>query len=207
MKYLFFFLCTFFLFGCSPELKKSFSKLSSPEKKWIAFHPFKAKKAFTTTIEVTKTIDSIANVGIIGTDNNGGYLDALKHSFWMAALTQQIGDRSAEKLGKAHEKGNYEHYLKNKMEDGLLPDKAASEMDLFNNRVGISVGKQFSTSSKSILIERLLDSLNEGKLRILSKDAKGNFLDCNNIIIPNDSLKKWDTKKCLVPSNFYKSFR
>tara|TARA_R110002073_G_scaffold57778_4_gene146700 strand:+ start:112467 stop:112676 length:210 start_codon:yes stop_codon:yes gene_type:complete len=68
--------------------------------------------------------------------------------------------------------------------------------------VGIKIGQYYQNASKKVVINQLLDSLSSGKLRILSKDALGNFLDCNHKKIPLDSLKsKWDTKKCLIPSN------
>ena len=76
-------------------------------------------------------------------------------------------------------------------------------MDLFNNQVGISIGKQKDNNLKNKLIQTVLDSVKEGKMRILLKDSSGNFLDCENKRIPLDSLKhKWNTKKCLVPSNY-----
>jgi hypothetical protein len=188
--------------SCSPKLRQSFSNVSSPEKTWVAFHPFKAKKAFLISKEAEKTKDSIANIGNIGNDNNGGQLDAFKHSFWMARLTQGIGKRATYSLGKAHEKGNYKTYKKRKLEDGFLPDKPSTEMDLFNNLVGINIGKVNKKTPKAVLIKKILDSLHQGKLRILSKDSLGNFLDCQGQIIPSILLKhKWNTKKCLVPSN------
>ena len=191
-----------FLFSCSPKLKQSFSKLSKPERTWVTFHPFKAKKAYLISLEAEGVKDSLKVVTIIGTDNNGGQLDAFKHSYWMARLTQGIGKQSAYSLGKAHEKGNYQTYKKRKLEDGLLPDKPATDMDLFNNHVGIRIGRQKDIRSKNKLIQTVLDSVQEGKMRVLLKDSLGNFLDCQQKRIPLDSLKhKWNTKKCLVPSN------
>jgi len=202
MKYLLLFFIFLLMNGCSPKLRQSFSNVSSPEKTWVIFHPFKAKKAFLISKEVERAKDSIANIGNIGNDNNGGHLDAFKHSFWMAKLTQGIGKRAAFSLGKAHEKGNYKTYKKRRLEDGFLPDKQSSEMDLFNNLVGINIGSRYKKTSKKELIQQLLDYLNDGRLRILSKDSLGNFLDCQDKIIPSDSLKgKWETKKCLVSSD------
>ena len=85
MKY---FLIIFFLIltSCSPKLKQSFKKVSKPEKTWVIFHPFKAKRAFLISKEAENVKDSMAFVGSIGKDNNGGQLDAFKHSFWMARL-------------------------------------------------------------------------------------------------------------------------
>ena len=193
----------FILLGsCSPKLKQSFSKLSKPERTWVTFHSFKAKRAYIISLEAERVKDSLKIVNLIGRDNNGGKLDAFKHSYWMARLTQDIGKRAAYGLGKAHEKGNYQTYKNRKLEDGFLPDKPSTEMDLFNNQVGINVGQNFRKVPRNLLIQKLIDSVENGKLRILKKDSLGNFLDCQNKKIPLDSLKgKWYTKKCLVPSN------
>tara|TARA_R110002073_G_scaffold57778_4_gene146699 strand:+ start:112056 stop:112466 length:411 start_codon:yes stop_codon:yes gene_type:complete len=119
--------------SCSPKLKQSFSKLSPPEKSWVVFHAFKAKKAYSISLEAERVKDSMNGHASVGSDPNGGKLDAFKHSYWMARLTQNIGKNAAHSLGEAHEKGNYKTYKKRKLEDGFLPDKQSSEMDLFNN--------------------------------------------------------------------------
>jgi hypothetical protein len=193
----------FLLFtGCSPKLRQSYAKLSKPEKTWVISHPFKAKKAYHISNMTDQITDSIAKEGIIGHDNNGGRLDAFKHSFWMARLTQGIGKRAALSLGKAHEKGNYKTYKKRQLEDEVLPDKASTDMDLFNNAVGVRTGSFYNKNPKKDLILKLLDSLHYGKLRVLYKDDQGNFLDCLHQKIPLDSLRsQWHTPKCLVPSN------
>jgi len=176
--------------------------LSISERVWVTFHAFKAKNAYLISLEAEKVTDSIKEENSIGVDISGGKLDAFKHSYWMARLTQDLGKNAANSLGEAHEKGNYETYQKRKLEDGFLPDKPSSDMDLFNNQIGIKVGAAFKKAPKKVLIQKLLDSLEKGKLRILSKDKLGNFLDCQHKKIPLDSLKnKWDTKKCLVPSD------
>ena len=202
MKYLYSIIGFLLLTSCSPSLRSSFSKLSKPEKTWVTFHPFKSKKAYTISLEAERVKDSIALLDLIGNDNNGGHLDAFKHSYWMARLAQSIGKRAAYRLGKAHEKGNYQTFKSNSLEDGFKPDKQSSEMDLFNNQIGLQVGSSFSKAPRSILMRKLIDSLENGKLRILKKDSSGNFLDCQLKKIPLNSLRnKWDTKKCLVPSN------
>jgi len=201
MKYFLLFIILLFT-SCSPKLSQSFKKISKPEKKWVFFHPFKAKKAFYISKEAEKTKDSIGNFGNIGRDNNGGRLDAFKHSFWIARLTQKIGKKAALSLGKAHEKGNYKSYTKRKLEDGYVPDKASSTMDLFNNNVGATFGIRYKKTSKKELVLHLLKALENGELKILSKDSLGNFLDCEKRVIPKDSLHhKWETKKCLAPSD------
>jgi len=188
--------------GCSPKLRQSYAKLSKPEKTWVIVHPFKAKKAYRISNNIDQITDSIAKAGIIGNDNNGGRLDAFKHSYWMARLTQGIGKRAALSLGEAHEKGNYKTYKKRQLEDAVVPDKASTEMDLHNNSVGARTGSFNKNTQGKKLILMLLDSLEAGKLRVLYKDDQGNFLDCQHQKIPLDSLRsQWHTPKCLVPSN------
>ncbi len=201
MKYFLLF-AILLLTGCSPKLSQSFKKVSTAEKTWVFFHPFKAKRAFLISKEAEKIKDSIAFTGSIGKDNNGGQLDAFKHSFWIASLSQKIGKKAALSLGKAHEKGNYKTYKKRQLEDGYVPDKASSTMDLFNNNIGATIGNANKNASKKDLAQYILDALKNGELRILSKDSLGNFLDCKRQVIPKDSLRhRWNTKKCLAPSD------
>ncbi len=183
-------------------ITKSFFKLSTPEKFWVFFHPFKAKRAFVITEEVLKTTDSISKIGLLDNDINGGQLDAFKHSYWMARLSQTIGVRASINLGKAHENGNYRAFKKGQKEDDFLPDHPSSEMDLFNNKVGVKIIENNPYLNKSSLISDIIDEVNNGLMRILKKDQQGNFLTCSGEIIPKDSLKgKWENKKCLVDSN------
>jgi len=179
----------------------TFFTLSSPEKCWVLFHPFKAKKAFEITkITLVKT-DSLAKENVL-TDINGGKLDAFKHSFWMASLGQKIGSRASLKLGKAHEKGNYKTFKKNQLEDGFLPDQKSSEMDLYNNKVGAKIGDENKMISQKELVNHILSEIQNGTMKVLKKDVLGNFLACDGDIIPKDSLQgKWENNKCLVFSN------
>lgn len=183
------------------QKKHGFSSLSGPEKWWVIGHPFKVKKALNVSLRTIQIRDSIKSSGIIGTDDNGGELDAFKHTFWMAGLTHSIGPKSALKLGKAHEKGNYKSYLKGDPEDGVLPDKAASDMDLFNNEQGIRIAGNNPEASETKLISIILDELRSGSLRIIKKEA-GIFLTCDGEPLSKAALiGTWENDKCLVPSN------
>jgi len=203
IKFLLFFLfLTVSLESYSQSKTKQFFKLSSPEKCWVIFHPFKAKRAFYVMQEALKTTDSISKVDLIGKDLNGGQLDAFKHSYWMARSSQTIGEKASRKLGKAHEKGNYRSFKKGKNEDGFLPDLPSSEMDLHNNEVGLKIAKQYPDQTKFEIILTLIDEVKAGSMKILKKDCIGNFLTCSGEIIPKESLVgKWKNKKCLVDSN------
>jgi len=187
----------------SQSLKAGFKNLSSPEKMWVIFHPFKAKKAFLISNEAMHTTDSICEIDILGKDKKGGHADAFKHSYWMARLAQDIHINAALKLGIAHEKGNYKTFKKNKLEDGFHPDKRSSEMDLFNNKVGTRIGDTNNILEKKLLIELLIEQIKKGEMKVIKKDELGNFLTCDGDIIQKNALVgKWENKKCLISSEF-----
>jgi len=179
-------------------------KISCAEKRWILFHPFIAKKSLEISKEVLLTVDSIKTINRIDNDINGGQLDAFKHAYWMALLSKHIKSRKALKLGKAHEKGNYKTYKKAKRKG--IPnsyDKVSSEMDLWNNQQGIEIGKELKGNNLMIIQQAIIDSIQSGKMKTISKNASGQFLDCEGTIIPLENLMgKWENEKCLVPSNY-----
>jgi len=199
-------LITLFLFSSLNFLAQSnfnqFKKLSGPEKRWVYSHPFQAKKAFTITKIVLSDVDSLKRSGVIGTDLNGGKLDAFKHAYWMASLTLAIGSKKALKLGIAHEKGNYRQFKKSKLEDAILPDSVSSAMDLHNNKKGAAIVEKDQDIYTKAVQKRIMDLLNEGKLLTIKKDKQGNYLYCEGTFIDmNDWKGKWGIPKCLVPSN------
>ncbi|WKK66413.1 DUF6973 domain-containing protein [Lutimonas zeaxanthinifaciens] len=188
-------------FSLQAQKNNGFSSLSGPEKWWVIVHPFKAKKALETSLRTIQVRDSIKSLGIIGSDDNGGHLDAFKHTLWMVGLTHKIGPKSAIKLGKAHEKGNYKSYLKGDPEDGALPDKAASDMDLFNNEQGIRIASDNPQASEARIIAIILDELQTGSLRILKKEGRV-FLNCDGLpLAKEDMAGTWENDKCLVSSD------
>ncbi|MBE7651663.1 DUF6973 domain-containing protein [Tenacibaculum finnmarkense] len=184
---------------------KKFKKLSSAKKIWIIFHPFKAKKAQQISKKAYRVADSIKKSPVLDGDGSGGQVDAFRHAFWMASLRQEIGKNAARSLGKAHERENYQTYKKRKLEDGVIPDKIATTMDLFNNNIGLSLTKKGVITPKKALIYKVINAVKAGRLKIIKKDANGNFLTCNNTPISEKSLKgKWENNKCLVNSNHIK---
>ena len=177
-----------------------FKKLSCPEKQWVFFHPFVVKKALQLSLEARTTTVELKQQNLLKGLGNGDQLDAFRHTYWMARLAQEIHWRKAKRLGKAHEKGNYRQFKKGKLEDDVLPDKISSEMDLFNNEVGLNLGK---SNKEQELKNEVIRLVKEGKCKILKTDAVGNFLDENNQIIPIEELKgKWENRKVLVHSDY-----
>jgi hypothetical protein len=181
---------------------KKFKKLSRPEKCWVLSHPFKAKTSLRITKIVLSDVDSIKKTEILGEDLNGGKLDAFKHAYWMASLTFSIGKKKSLRLGKAHEKGNWQEFKKHRLEDSILPDSVSSTMDLHNNSAGAGSVTRCENISKDIIQKRIIDLLKEGKLLIIKKDNQGNYLYCDGTFIDTNKWKgKWDIPKCLVGSD------
>lgn len=189
------------IYGYSQSNFQKFKKLSNPKKWWVIWHPFKAKKALQISNEAKRVADSIRKTNLLDGDHAGGQVDAFRHGYWMARLRQEIGERSARSLGKAHEKENYLTYKERKLEDGVVPDEISSKMDLFNNEVGLSLTVKGEKTSRKTLIYRVANAVLLGKMRIIKKDKKGNFLTRKGKLINTDSLKgKWKNNKCLVKS-------
>ncbi|KGL62464.1 DUF6973 domain-containing protein [Polaribacter sp. Hel1_85] len=181
---------------------KSFFKLSGPKRTWVLFHPFKATKSLKISKETNRVTDSIKRTNLLDGDASGGQVDAFRHAYWMARLTQEMGKRAARSLGKAHEKENYLTYKKRKLEDGVVPDEISSEMDLHNNDEGIKLITKGSITSKEGLIYRIINAIKSGKLKIIKKDKNGKFLTCDGKTLKKEELKgKWKNNKCLVNSN------
>ena len=190
--------------GFSQESRfKSFKSLSRPEKIWVIFHPFISKKAYHISKEATKMADNLANDRQLDGDKNGGQIDAFRHAFWMASLTQEICWRKARSLGNAHEKGNEIFFKRNKAEDGTIPDKVSCEMDLLNNDIGIKIGREKYDFETEQLVFFIKSEILNGNLWIIKKDRNGNFLNKDGEIIEIDKLKgKWENDKCLVRSDY-----
>lgn len=186
----------------SQTVPKKFSQLSCSIKTWVILHPFKAKKAQLISIEANRVSDSIKKSNLLDSDDLGGQVDAFRHGYWMARLRQEIGRNAALSLGKSYEKANQLQFKKGKLEEGVLPDKISSEMDLFNNKVGVSLISKNSKTPKTGLIYRVVNSILAGEMKVVKKDKKGRFIDCNGSIISATELfQNWENKKCLVPSN------
>ena len=83
-----------------------------------------------------------------------------------------------------------------------MPDKISSTMDLYNNEQGLKLMSKGSKVSKKGLIYRVINAIDQGKMKIIKKDKEGNFLTCNEKIITQEELKgTWKNNKCLVSSN------
>ena len=178
--------------GSSTAIK---SKIAVREVIWGITHPFIALKVKRLTKEALSTTDSLQKYNVLF-DKSGGQLDAFKHSYWMALLSQEIKIKKARRIGIIHEKVNYKSFKRNHS----VQDSAASEMDLLNNEVGIALGSNNKSLSKKELTSLTINYIKLGKMYIIKKDDKGNCLDKDNKIIDLSVEKEWDKRKCIIGS-------
>lgn len=189
-------------FRVEAQLINQFKKLGCAEKWWVITHPFIANKTAQLSLEVKKVAKSDTIKTLLGKDGNGGALDAFRHTYWMAVLTQEIGKRRALKLGEAHEKKNERDFKKRRDEDGAIPDSISIQMDLFNNQVGSSLVLKNERISISELQKRVMEQICSGKTLVVAKNEKAQSLDINgNIILREDWEGKWNSGRVLVPSS------
>jgi hypothetical protein len=183
---------------------RSFGGAKGPELRWSLLHPKAGNIGWQCAKRARVVTDSLEKAGTLR-DGNGGQLDAFRHAYWMALMVQKTSPMRAEQLGKAHEKSNYKQFRRSKTEDGMPPDSMASVMDLFNNSTGIAIGlahKSDQLPNRISLIQRILNAIKTGQLRILKKDTAGNFLTCNGKVISATAYKgKWNVPKCLINSD------
>lgn len=181
----------------------TFKKLSRPEKCWVISHIFVANKAYKISSFVRSVTDSLKKSNILDGDADGGQVDAFRHSFWMAMLVKEMHWEKALKLGKAHEKGNYLQFKKRKSEVATLPDKIACEMDLWNNGVGINLGKIYFDVSPDSLKLIIIDEIINGRMKVIYKNKKGDSLDIDGNIIPFDEWNgKWENSRVMIFSDY-----
>ncbi len=182
---------------------KKFHELSRPEKWWVFFHPFIAKKSFRLTEDARSAAKEIVKNQLLDGDENGGQVDAFRHSYWMALLSQHICWRKARWLGNAHEKGNYLDFKKHRLEEGMLPDSVSGAMDLYNNKTGIEIGRANKKLPEEELKKVVRDSILVGKMKVIYKNGNNEPLDCDGKRIDPEKYKhEWDIPKCLLNSNY-----
>lgn len=181
---------------------KAFCELSHPEKRWVFFHPFVAKRAWRITTEIRDLVALPALDSLLDGDRNGGQIDAFRHCYWQARLSQEMRWRKALRLGEAHEKANYLSYKKKKYEDGVVPDSVSSAMDRFNNRLGAKLGCENRAMTPADLQKLVIQYIKSGKAMKILKNSHGEYIDCQGKVLSPDTVRlEWNSPKCLVPSD------
>ncbi|MBS1650770.1 MAG: hypothetical protein JSU07_02050 [Bacteroidetes bacterium] len=173
--------------------------LSKFEFFWALKHPFAAIKVYNIRKKCDKIYDTIALNAKLDKYFSGGKLDAFRHTFYMAAFAQKIKSKKIRALGIAHEKGNYNDFLKGKLEFEELPDSLSGLMDLKNNELGFEIAQNNKTANLLLLKNIVIDYISKGKCYILKRNSNGQFITCNNQVV--EQKKIWNTNKCLIKSS------
>ncbi len=169
------------------------------EKKWALFHPFAAFKIKTIYKKCMPIYIETKKNNALDQFENGGDLDAFRHCFFMAAFAQKVKPKKIRKLGKAHEKKNYQDFKKSKLEFGETPDNLSTVMDLFNNELGFAIGTENKKIDLIELSKQVIKEINNGKALKMKRNNLGEYLDCQGQIINLNNYKnKWNVPKCLV---------
>jgi hypothetical protein len=180
---------------------KTFHKLSKYEKRWALVHPFAAIKVRKHQAEMYAVYKEVKQQKLLDTFENGGKLDAFRHTFAMAYFSIYVRATKLRKLGKAHEKANHWQFLHHLPdEDGELPDSLSSVMDLKNNDIALSLAKEVKKLSAQEIQQKIIQLIQEGGVFIMKRNPQGQYIDCNNQIILPEKLTVWSTSKCLVSS-------
>jgi len=201
-KYIYCLLVLFFTIS-APAQTKSFHNLSKYEKCWAIWHPFAAKKIKKHQGEMYTVYKEVKQQRLLDTFENGGKLDAFRHTFAMAYFSKYVKASKLRKLGKAHEKANHWQFLHSLPdEDGELSDSLSSVMDLKNNDIALSLSKEVKNLSTEEIKQKVISLIKNGGVFIMKRNVQGKYLDCTNNIIPTEKIKSiWNTPKCLVKSN------
>ena len=187
-----------FSFAVSGQ-NSAWKRTGTAEKLWVITHPFVAKKAYRISKKVLVEMDSLKKTNYFkGNTLSGSKADAVRHAYWMASLTAQIGKKRALKLGVAHEKKNRKDFEKGVLEERFMPDQAAINMDLRNNVKGAEIAMKFEKQ----LLEKVLTALRNGELWWIKQNEKGEFLDKNGKVISLEEWSgKWENSRELIITN------
>lgn len=183
---------------CSAQ-NKTFHNLSKYEKRWATTHPFAALKLKKHQSEMYAVYTQVKQQRLLDTFENGGKLDAFRHTFAMAYFSKFVGIKKLRKLGIAHEKANRWQFLHRLPDEGgELPDSLSSVMDLNNNAIALGLAKEVKKLSAEEIKQKIIALIQANGVYYMKRNAQGQYLDGNNQIIPPERLKAWNTPKCLV---------
>lgn len=194
-------MCVFFIFNFnsfSQNRKEIIKSLSLKDKIWVMKNYSSIKKAYKISLDVLKTMDSLNRENFLGGNTEGGKFDAFRHIYWTYSLTKEIGEEKTRRVGEIYE--NYNRYIFNNI-DYSGYDSVSMAMDLFNNDIGIELGKNKITDS--LIFNEITNIIFSGKAKVVKKNTLEQSLDENDNVIPEEEWKKkWINNRKLVNSNY-----
>lgn len=189
--------------GLKAQTQQGFFSLSPSVKLWALTHPFAACRASVITDMALEMTQKVRDDPRLDGLENGGRVDAFRHAYWMALMSQRFNCRKAYRLGKAHEKGNKRDFRKGRLEEGELPDSVSVAMDMYNNCVGVHIGFANHDASGEQLAEIVIGKILAGEMLIIRRNAAGDFLDCDGGFIESQDWQgRWQNNRCLVRSDY-----
>lgn len=136
--------------------------------RWALFHPIAAIKVNHIYKKNYPVYQQIKSQKKLDTIENGGKLDAFRHSFFMACFAQKVNPKKLVKLSIAHEKDDvYLFQKKKKYEYMDVPDSTSIQMDLYNNQVGIELGRKYRKLSPLQLKDSVMNDIYSHKVRVI----------------------------------------
>jgi hypothetical protein len=178
------------------------TKFSKYEIFWGIGHPFAAWKVKVLLPEAQKMLSSVKEDRLLDLNESGGKLDAFRHIYTMAFLSQKIKTKKLRKLGIAHEKGNKRLFFKGKQEFGERADSLACVMDLRNNELGFQINAENRCLKPEELKLLVLQQIRDGQAWYLKRNTKSQYVSCDGTPINMaDYIGKWFLPKCLIRTN------
>ena len=201
LRYFICLMCVFLLFNFtsfSQNRKEIIKSLSFKDKVWVMKNYSSIKKAYKISLDVINTMDSLNKQNFLGGNTEGGKFDAFRHIYWTYSLTREIGEEKTRRVGEIYE--NYNKYIfLTKHYCGY--DSVSMAMDLFNNEIGINLGK--NKIDDSLIFNKITDLILSGNAKIVKKNTLHQSLDDNDNVIPEEEWKKnWINNRKLVNSNY-----
>ncbi len=164
---------------------------SSAEWRWSFWNP---SAAITIKINAEEAFKHAEISGYTGATD--GKQDAFRHAFWNALNRVELGYSTAKEYGDLHEDSNNPN-----------ADPVAVEMDKYNNMVGRNIASEYLDSPGRLpddddkweahIDARIKTAIKAGRLKMISMDSDGNYLDSDGYRIDR-SEKNWKKKKHLV---------
>lgn len=177
-------------------------QISKYEYHWAIVHPFAALKIKKQLPKAMLIYQNVKSEKLLDTLQNGGKLDAFRHTYTMAYLSRFVKVRKLRKLGMAHERGNQYQFFNQLLEFGERADSLSCEMDLRNNELGFLIGSKNKWLNDLELKEVVLNEIIIGKAWYLKRNEKSLYTDClGNELILDHYKEKWHVPKCLISTN------
>ena len=152
-----------------PTGMEGYQQLTDSEQKFVRNHPFAASIARKNAEKASERVS-----GMDGQHN--GKADAMRHAYWSASNTRDLGPEKAKEIGDAHEVVPTLGDVQRMLQSGVPEEEIERfqpveerEMDLHNNDVGIGIGLNNPDATDDELWNLIEEAWEDGQLKTLLK--------------------------------------